>query len=151
MKKILSIGLLSLCALAITERQAEAWVNAKFSIGLNWSLQSGNNNILWGVFKNGQVPGPEAFGGGGPFQYGPFTAPAGQSMPFPFYGAAPQTMPQAAPVAQQQTYYHPQNYGYNPYQTVSYQPNGYYYPSQFYPTYYQAYSYQAPYYWYPGR
>src|SRR5437660_814339 len=96
MKKVLSIGLLTLCALAISERPAHAWVNAKFSVGLNWALQSGNNNILWGVFKNGQVPGPEAFGGGGPFQYGPFMPPAGQTAPFPFFGNAPGQMPPAA-------------------------------------------------------
>jgi hypothetical protein len=147
---------LSLCALALTERQAHAWVNCKFSIGLNWSLQSGNNNLFWGLFKNGQVPGPEAFGGGGPFQYGPFMPPAGQTMPFPYFGQnqqqpTPQAMPQAAPAANQNTFYYLQNQGWNPYQTVSYQPNGYYYPSSFYPTYYNAYAYQAPYYWYQGR
>src|SRR5438874_2082223 len=46
MKKLLSIGLLTVCALAISEHQASAWVNAKFSIGLNWHLQSANNNLL---------------------------------------------------------------------------------------------------------
>ena len=75
MKKILSIGLLTVCALAISEQQAHAWVNAKFSVGLNWHLQSANNNVFWGMWKNGQVPGPEAFGpgggGGGPGMYGP--------------------------------------------------------------------------------
>jgi hypothetical protein len=98
MKKLLSMGLLTLCALAASEREAQAWVNAKFSVGLNWQLQSANNNMLWGVFKNGQVPGPEAFGqpGGGPAMY----APGGMQMPqgvFPFYGAQPnsQPMPQA--------------------------------------------------------
>ncbi len=179
MKKLLSMGLLTLCALAAGEREAQAWVNAKFSVGLNWQLQSANNNFLWGVYKNGQVPGPEAFGqggGGGPAMY----APGGMQSPqgvFPFFGAQPnqQPMPQAqtfqrfpaetAPPAlaqmptQQQSYnYGAPNYYYNPYQTVSYQ-QGYYNPS-YYPTYPQGsygagygygYGYQAPYYWYNNR
>ena len=159
MKKILSIGLLTVCAMAISERQASAWVNAKFSVGLNWHLQSANNNVLWGFYKNGQVPGPEAFGGGGPGGPMPFnTNPPANS--FPFFGNGqgyPQGMPQGYPetappqaAAQQQAFY-----GQNPYQSVSYQPNSYYpnyyYPSYYYPTYNQGYSYQAPYYWNQGR
>lgn len=136
MKKLLSIGLLTVCAFVLAERQADAWLNSKFSIGMNWSLQSGNNSILWGLWKNGQVPGPEAFGDGGPFQYGPASSYSpgnyyyGQAQPFPAQTAAP-------PLAAQQ-------YQYNPYQSVSYQNNaGYYYV----PNYNQA----APSYWYQGR
>jgi len=164
MKKILSIGLLTVCALVVTERQADAWVNSKFSIGLNWHLQSANNNVLWGAWKNGQVPGPEAFGhGGGPLQFGP-----GPQMPpagaFPWFGHNPQGYPQATPAgfptetappplaAQGQQTYFPMQYGYyNPYQTVSYQPSGYYYPNYAQQNYYQPYMNQAPYYWYQGR
>jgi hypothetical protein len=147
MKRVLSIGLLAVCALAITEQSADAWINSKFSIGLNWHLQSGNNNVLWGLWRNGQVPGPDAYFGG-PFQYGPpaMSAP-GMSQPagvFPWFGYAPQQT--APPPLGQQHAYGPQP-GYNPYQAVSYQPNPYQ-PSYFYPTY-QAY--QAPYYWYQGR
>src|SRR6267378_4510824 len=88
MKKLLSMGLLTVCALLISEHQAQAWMNAKFSIGLNWHIQSGNNNWLWGAWKNGQVPGPEAFGGGMPYGNVPFgTNPPGGS--FPFFGSAP--------------------------------------------------------------
>jgi hypothetical protein len=159
MKKILCLGLLTVCALAMSERPAHAWVNSKFSIGLNWHLQSGNNNVLWGAWKNGQVPGPDAYHGG-PFQYGPPMSAPGMSQPsgvFPFFGHAPQeTAP--PPVAQGQTAYYPQQYypqqygNYNPYQTVSYQHNPYYYPNYFYPTYQSyAYGYQAPYYWHQGR
>lgn len=155
MKKILSIGLLAVCALAVSERPAHAWVNSKFSIGLNWHLQSGNNNILWGAFRNGQVPGPDAYHGG-PFQYGPPMSAPGMSQPsgvFPWFGSAPPQETAPPPVAGQTAYY-PQQYGYyNPYQTVSYQHNPYYaYPNYFYPTYQSyAYGYQAPYYWYQGR
>jgi hypothetical protein len=158
MKKILSMGLLTVCALAISEHQAQAWVNAKFSVGLNWHLQSANNNWLWGFWKNGQVPGPEAFHGGmGGYGAVPFggNPPAGT---FPFFGNAPQNMPQqgfptqTAPpplqTTQQQAYYG--NY-YNPYHTVSYQSGGYY-PNYYYPTVYNSYyGQQAPYYWYQGR
>jgi hypothetical protein len=162
MKKLLSIGLLTVCALAISEHKAQAWINAKFSVGLNWHLQSANNNFFWGFFKNGQVPGPEAFGGGMGGGYG--VVPFGQNPPagnFPFFGNGPQGAPQGYPTqtappplqstSQQQAYYG--NYYYNPYQTVSYQPGGYYYPNYYYPIYnsYYGNSYQAPYYWYQGR
>ena len=154
MKKILSLGLLTVCALAMSERQAHAWVNAKFSIGLNWQLQSANNNFLWGVYKNGQVPGPEAFGGGSaPFPYGVGPGPA-MNLPgqFPFFGQNPQGMPQTVPA---QTNAPPQasmTQGYyNPYQTASYQHYGYYYPTYYYPNNQSYYYYQAPSYWYQGR
>ena len=148
MKKLLSIGLLTVCALVISEHQASAWVNAKFSIGLNWHLQSANNNILWGLYKNGQVPGPEAFGQGG--GYGPMMPPANG---FPYFGNGQPGYPQTAPppqITQQQAYY-PMPQMYNPYQTVSYQPSNYYYPNYYYPTYNPYYGYQAPSYWYQGR
>jgi hypothetical protein len=156
MKKLLSIGLLTVCALALSEHQAHAWVNAKFSIGLNWHVQSANNNVLWGLWKNGQVPGPEAFGGGGggPFPQGvgpgPMMPPAGA---FPYFGSGPQGYPSETPpppqASPQQAYYGMQNA--NPYQAVSYQPNNYYYPNYYYPIYQQYYGYQAPSYWYQGR
>ena len=158
MKKLLSIGLLTVCALALSERQAQAWVNAKFTIGLNWHVQSANNNLFWGAWKNGQVPGPEAFGGGqfGPMQGPGPMAPAGT---FPYFGSGQQGYPQgptaneppqAAP--QQQAYYGmPQ--ASNPYQAVSYQPSNYYYPNNYNPSYnpYAYYGYQVPSYWYQGR
>jgi hypothetical protein len=162
MKKFLSMGLLTVCALALSERQAQAWVNAKFSIGLNWQIQSANNNFLWGLYKNGQVPGPEAFSAGGPYPYGVGPGPM-MNAPgaFPFFGQNPQSMPQTVPAqtaAPPQAYAVPQVYQntysayYNPYQTVSYQNYGNYYPTYYY--YYPNYSYygyQAPSYWYQGR
>jgi hypothetical protein len=144
MKKLLSIGLLSVCALAFSEHQAQAWVNCKFSVGLNWQLQSGNNNFFWGAWKNGQVPGPEAFAPGMPY---------GGGGAFPYFGYAPQAAPQAVPTQTapppQAAYYTPQTY--NPYQTVSYQTYGYYYyPNTYYPIHQQYYG-PAPTYWYQGR
>jgi hypothetical protein len=170
MKKLLSMGLLTLCALAASQQQAHAWVNAKFSVGLNWQLQSANNNWLWGFWKNGQVPGPEAFGqpAGGPGFYGPggMGQPGTGSGQFPYFGGVPQANPPMPQASFQETpppalFNQPQrqtalNYGmpnyYNPYQTVSYQ-NGYYYPN-YYGAYPQSYDYAsgyAPYYWYGGR
>ena len=92
MKKLLSIGLLAMCAFALSEHPAQAWVNSRFSIGLNWHHQSANTSYLWGLWRNGQVPGPEAFGAGpgmgGPGMGGPgMGAPLPQSQPFPFFGA----------------------------------------------------------------
>jgi hypothetical protein len=164
MKKLISIGLLTVCALAFSERSAQAWINAKFSVGLNWHLQSANNNFFWGMYKNGQVPGPEAFGGGA---Y-PYNVPFGTNPPtgaFPFFGNAPQGYPHDTPTQtapppqtaqQQQAYYGAlQNWSYNPYQTVSYQPSNYFYPNYYYPIYNPYYNpyygYQVPSYWYQGR
>src|SRR5207249_4449700 len=135
---------------------ADAWMNAKFSIGLNWQIQSANNNFLWGLWKNGQVPGPEAFGGG--YGHVPYGAPSGGY--FPYFGSAPQPTPQSYPTqtvappqaAMQPQSYNamPQNYSYNPYQSVSYQ-SGSYYPNYYNPTYSPYYGQQVPYYWYQGR
>lgn len=91
MKKIIFAGLLAISAIAFSQQQASAWVNTRFSVGLNWEMQSGGNNLLWGAWRNGQPPGPEAFGGGGGgFGYGQgFGAP----MPYPYghgFGPAPQ-------------------------------------------------------------
>ena len=165
MKKLLSMGMLTVCALAISERPADAWVNSKFSIGLNWHVQSANNNVLWGAWKNGQVPGPEAFGQPGPGYYGtgqpgpmpgpgPYMPPAGT---FPWFGNTPgapsgsaaEAYPQGTTMQGQSAYYP----AYNPYVTVGYQPNYYqtYYPSYNQPNYHQYYAYQSPYYWYQGR
>ena len=157
MTKILTAGLLAIALIAMSQQQASAWTNSKFGIGLNWERQSGANNFFWGAWKNGQVPGPEAFG-----------QPGGGYMPqgggFPYFGTGPQGYPQGMPQAfptqtappqtalHQQAYYGmAQNYSPNPYQAVSYQPNGYYYPNYYYPSYYQGYNYQAPSYWYQGR
>ncbi len=119
MKKIVLAGVLAVCAMAISQQQASAWVNSRFSVGLNWGLQSGGNNFLWGAWKNGQPPGPEAFS--------PGYAPQMQAFPPAPHGYAP--MQQAAPT---QTGY---QYG-SPYQFANYPRPVYYYPA---PTYYYYY------------
>jgi hypothetical protein len=114
MKKYLSIGMLTVCALVISEHQAQAWVNSKFNIGLSWNLQSGNNSYLWGLWRNGQVPGPEPYGPGpgGPPPGPPYAfgnAPPQGNLPQGAYTQAiPQgTYPQAQPTGYPQGY--PQN------------------------------------------
>jgi len=71
MKKILLVGALALLALFSAEQQASAWLNFKFGAGINWAWQSGGNNTLWGLFRNGQPPG---FGP----QYDPSCLPSNQ-------------------------------------------------------------------------
>lgn len=139
MKKILALGVLTLGLFAATERPAQAWVNSKFGIGLNWHLQSGGNNFLWGLFRNGQVPGPETFQQGGPF-----TPPGYQQGPggFQYFGAGPSDPSMQSPAmnsparntATSQSFgaipaWSNQNY----FQNVNYTPS-YWYPQ---PMYYQ--------------
>ena len=80
MKKVLAIGMLAICAIALSQQQASAWVNHRFAIGLNWERQSGGNNWLWGGYRNGQPPGPE---------YAPQYHHGHGHQPF-FWGSAPQ-------------------------------------------------------------
>jgi len=71
MKKILPISLLTLCFAAIAQDQASAWINSRAGIGLNWSWQSGGNNLFWGLFRDGQPPAPCPTPGCGPMMGGP--------------------------------------------------------------------------------
>src|SRR4051794_11744784 len=114
MKKILLGGIAALAVVLATEKQASAWINSRFSVGLNWSYQSGGNNFLWGLFRNGQPPGPEAYGPGFPggFPGGGYPGggypgggyPGNGPNGFPYFGSAPGgdgtapvTMPTAPP------------------------------------------------------
>jgi hypothetical protein len=158
MKKILTAGLLALSAALITDQQASAWVNCKFSVGLNWNWQSGGNNFLWGAFRNGQPPCPDGAHPGGYYghpttfpgfqQYGPqdfqyFGRNGNGATPTP--GQTAPTTPAAQPAHTSQV----SGYGSNVYQQVGYTTdasNPYYY--YYYPQTY--YGYQVPSYWY-GR
>ena len=132
MQKVLTAGLLAIALIAASQQQASAWTNSKFGIGLNWERQSGGNNFFWGAWKNGQVPGPEAYQNGGPFAAqgaAPYAAPyytpyAAMPTPQEAY-AMPTAQPAYAPAGA--------NYG-SPYQLANYpQPTYYYYPT---PSYY---------------
>lgn len=96
MKKILPISLLTLCFAALTQDQASAWINSRFGIGLNWSWQSGGNNFLWGLFRDGQPPCPGPVPGcappflpGGPMPGGPMPGIGGPLGPIGGPGCGP--------------------------------------------------------------
>jgi len=144
MKKMLLLGAFALSLVALTERPAQAWVNSKFGVGLNWHLQSGGNNFLWGLFRNGQVPGPESFYQGGPMsQPGYMQGPQG----FPYFGSAPGG-PGGAPAAAEpsqapQNNMHANYYQPNYFHNASYVPSQSYAPNYYYqPQYYQPQSFQ---------
>lgn len=125
MKKIAISSFLAIALAALVVPQAWAWKNTHLGIGLNWNHQSGGNNLLWGLFRNGQPPGPGCDG----FQGGCFP---GGAPAFPGYGAA------NAP--QHGTAFNPPR---NPSQTASYQTPynpyrvaNYYYPYPAYGTYF---------------
>jgi hypothetical protein len=123
MKKIVLAGLAALAVIALAQQQASAWVNARFGVGLNWQRQSGGNNLGWGLYRNGQPPGPEAFGG--------VFSPSNPAPPYFGGTPAPQTYPahSAAPQGYApQTVYYPPTEQYAPYHFASYpRPTTYYY------------------------
>jgi len=151
MKKILTFGLLAVVAALASSRSADAWTNCKFSIGLNWACQSGNNNFLWGLWHNGQVPedgyGPGPGGHVNPLPpgYGPPYPPGTQ--PFPYFGSNQlQQQMQNMPSANYgNSYYHQASYqpGYQTYTPASYSQgyygNSYYTPGYYTPSYYPGY------------
>jgi hypothetical protein len=139
MKHLLTLGVAAIAVALATSRPAEAWTNAKFSIGLNWACQSGNNSLLWGFWRNGQVPDDYGPGPGGgpslPPGYGPPYPPGTQ--PFPYFGMnqAP-SMPNAYYGAPTQNYAGSYNNSFYP---ASYQTG---YQSPYYlPTYSPSYNY----------
>jgi hypothetical protein len=147
MKKILVASALALALAAGTQQPASAWCSAKFSIGLNCEFSSGNNNLLWGLFKNGQVP--DGYGGGplGEF-YAPVPTPVG---PHGFTAPAPTPVQTprsyytpSSPLANYPAnYYYPQAYPANYYPSTNYYyPMTYSYPANYYP---MSYSHGLPY------
>jgi hypothetical protein len=135
MKKFVAVGALALILTACSLQEAKAWINNKFSVGLNYSHQSGGNNFLWGAFRNGQPPacdGPGCFAPG--YGYPGHGAQGFQGYPYAQGGTAPMTpmmppAPAAAPVSPQGQ--PSSGLQYNGFQPVAYpmyyQPN-YYYP-----------------------
>lgn len=93
MKKVLALGLLALGLIALSQQEASAWKNSRFGIGLNWDYQSGGNSFFWGLWRNGQPPGPGGFGDGMPYHgHGHKHATQGN------YWAMPAQQPGFAPV-----------------------------------------------------
>src|SRR5215471_8547610 len=56
MKKSVTLAILALAMLAMTEQKAAAWTQVKFGFGANFSLIGGGNRILWGAFCSSPVP-----------------------------------------------------------------------------------------------
>ena len=148
MKKLLVLSILTIGSMILLERPADAWINAKFSAGINWELQSGNNTLLWGAWRNGESQCPEWQGGAG-YQ--------GTAQSFPYFGAAPGMQPPAAyaqqpAAAPQQTSQFstiPGWHNQGPYIPASYSPSQYA-PNYYTPNYYAPGYYNVPAYWY-GR
>lgn len=145
MKKLLVLGCAAVVVALATGRPADAWINSKFSVGLNWQWQSANNNFLWGVFRNGEVPQ----GGGAYYMGAPPAAVPGQQ-PFPWFGnTPPQSNTPAASTGQMPysnasyndsgiDFYTPASYqqGYQASYQQGYQANSYYgsgYSNWYYP------------------
>jgi hypothetical protein len=155
-KRLIATGLMALVLVLSSQQQALAWRKCSFSAGISWHVESGNNNFLWGLFKNGQVPGyptdvlptfqgvayPNPYAGIGPV--GPvFGGPPPVVAPLPPVAATQQP----APPVKQAIYYNNYNYqavGYNYPANNSYanQTPGYSYPQ------YNYSNYQVPSYWY---
>jgi hypothetical protein len=53
MRKLLSISTVALALVAVSAPRASAWSNFHFGIGMDVSLQGGNNCLLWGAFRSG--------------------------------------------------------------------------------------------------
>ena len=108
MKKILGLCLAA-AVLAAVPQHASAWSNIRFGAGVNLHWQTADNNLLWGGFRNGQIPSPYGHHGHDGFHghHGHHHAP----MPFyPIDSVAPTAEPvhagtqnagpvQAAPVS----------------------------------------------------
>jgi hypothetical protein len=133
MKKIVSAGLMAICALVLSQQQASAWTNSRFSIGLNWEKQSGNNSCLWGAKRDGQVPAPyvDAHVPYGPAYSHPHVsysaAPSYSSTPYAYYQMPPSSY--EAPTYANAPVHYP-----SPYQFASGPRSFYYYPNTW--TYY---------------
>jgi len=144
MNKFLLSAALSLGLALTSQQEAKAWINAKFSIGMNLHWQSGGNQFLWGLWSNGQPPDP--------FQIGPPPGfHGGPRSDFPFFGQQPQNnqmqpVPAPATAGQQQANWLGSP---NPYMPVNYYSGNYFAPAGPYTPGYYGY-FQAPPYWY-GR
>jgi hypothetical protein len=87
--------------MAVSAQPALAWKNTKFSIGMNYQSQSGNNDFLWGLWHNGQVPPPLPPPGYPPPAYAPVGYPPpvpGYPPPVPGYPTVPVYVPPPVPM-----------------------------------------------------
>src|SRR5262249_55436505 len=137
MNKFPAAGALALTAVVAAAPEAPAWINFKFGAGVNWSWQSGGNNFLWGLFRNGQPPGPDGPHGPGYPGRLPGKSPNYGPQEFQYFGGQPggagygmqyPTAPEAAPPSQTPgapvALYHPATWhGQHAYQMASWYGN----------------------------
>jgi hypothetical protein len=137
MKKLLAASALALALVAGIQQPASAWCHFKFGVGLNMEFSSGNNNLLWGLHKSGQVPDNM----GGPMG-GEFYAPAPSPYSAPYAGASypAQASTQMAAYGSSYPAYYAGNYYPAAYPANYTQPSSYYqlanYPSNYAANYY---------------
>lgn len=136
MKKFLSLSIVAVALVAVAQQEASAWSNIKFGAGVNMSWQTGDNTLLWGLFRNGQIPPPPGFGAPHlpPGMPVPPMGPGGPPHPAEFYGAqqnisAPAQMQQNVRASYQQPVYSMPAPGYQ-YYSPAYQTPGYAYPQR---------------------
>jgi hypothetical protein len=154
MKKLITLSVLTACFTFTSTQQASAWSNIRFGAGVNLHWQTGDNNLLWGFFRNGQIPYPAGGGYGMPGPGGGFQGyydPTGTVDPNAAKQSAATPAAPAAPAVAPNPGTNQVSYGQNPYgafyQPVSYYPNN----NNQAPTYtpnYPYYPYQVPSYWY---
>jgi len=151
MKKLIILSAVTGALLLATEQQASAWSNIKFGAGVSLHWQTGDNNLLWGVFRNGQIPHPYGGFTGGYGGHGGHGGYGQQYMPYPISTdsgnsvSTPSQTPDASSTNKGQA--SQVNYA-NPYGNYGYQPVGYYQNYSAPAANYSYYSYQVPYYWY---
>ncbi|MCI0464046.1 MAG: hypothetical protein L0Z62_44495 [Gemmataceae bacterium] len=161
MKRFLVMSVLALGMVALSQQHASAWI--KLSIGFNFSFESGNNNLLWGFFRDGQLPGyptdvlhghhPFAIGGYGGYDHGSVVYDSHSGTNGHGQGQGQGQGGQNGKQSDESKTTATRGYGW--YQPVSYSPGGYVGSSGYsYPSYHQPYGYynhsyqQAPSYWY---
>ena len=74
MKKFWTASVLALGSLLASHQEAPAWINFKVGLGFTWQWQSGGNSLFWGMWDNGQPPGPNFFHQGPPMAFQPMFA-----------------------------------------------------------------------------
>jgi hypothetical protein len=62
MKHMLVLSLFALAVLAGTNQKAQAWKKWNFNVGLNVNSEAADNNFMWGLYRNGPVPGSQGHG-----------------------------------------------------------------------------------------
>jgi hypothetical protein len=122
MKKLLTLGISAVLLALATSRPADAWINAKISVGVNWNWRTANNYFFGGLVSSSQNP------------YGILDVGPPPAQVSAWQGAAPQASTPASSTGQA---YVPAAYGGN--------GNGFYYPANYQPGFYGSGYYTDPY------